>query len=65
MAIGLALVFAIPATRTFFALEVPRPTVVLAAVGIIAIAVCALEAGDRAINAVLGRRLATPRMDSG
>jgi magnesium-transporting ATPase (P-type) len=65
MAIGLALVFAIPATRTFFALDVPRPTVVLAAIGIIAIAVCALEAGDRAINAVLGRRLATPRMDSG
>jgi cation-transporting ATPase E len=65
MAIGLALVFAIPATRTFFALEVPRPAVVLAEVGIIAIAVFALEAGDRAINAVLGRRLATPRMDSG
>jgi cation-transporting ATPase E len=50
MALGLAMALVIPAARTFFGLDLPRPLVALAAVGIIAIALVALEAGDRVIR---------------
>ena len=45
MALGMLVVLATPALRTFFALDLPRPLVLLAAVGAVALSGLALEAG--------------------
>ncbi len=61
MAAGLAAVMVVPALRSFFDLDIPRPIVTLAAVGIVALALLALEAGDRLSTSPVGsalRRLA-------
>jgi cation-transporting ATPase E len=47
MAAALVGLLAVPAARAFFALDVPRPLVLLAAVGIVALAVAALDTGWR------------------
>ena len=50
MLASFATVLAIPATRSFFALDHPRPVVLLAAVGIAALADSALEAGWQLVD---------------
>ncbi|HXI95383.1 MAG TPA: HAD-IC family P-type ATPase, partial [Candidatus Acidoferrum sp.] len=45
---GLLIAFILPALRTLFDLDLPRPIVALAAAGVIALAFLGLEAGDRA-----------------
>jgi magnesium-transporting ATPase (P-type) len=50
MAAGLALALAIPAVRSFFDLDFPKPIIVLGAAGIITLAVGSLEAVNRAIT---------------
>jgi cation-transporting P-type ATPase E len=47
MASGLAIAMLIPQARQFFDLDLPRPLVALAALGIVALALGALELGDR------------------
>ncbi|HYM67061.1 MAG TPA: HAD-IC family P-type ATPase, partial [Patescibacteria group bacterium] len=56
MAVGLVAALLTPAVREFLDLELPRPLVVLAATGIAALALAALEAGDRIVTLVLSRR---------
>ena len=57
MAVGLVLAMLIPQVRAFFELDWPRPMVVFAALGIIALALGVLEVGDRLIR---GARLVRP-----
>jgi cation-transporting ATPase E len=47
MAAGLLASLVLPPLRALFDLDLPRPTVSLAAIGIIALAILSLEAGDR------------------
>jgi cation-transporting P-type ATPase E len=47
MASGLAIAMLIPQARQFFDLDLPRPLVALAALGIVALALGSLEIGDR------------------
>jgi cation-transporting ATPase E len=47
MAAGLLAAVVVPPFRAFFDLDLPRPTISLAALGIIALAILSLEAGDR------------------
>jgi cation-transporting ATPase E len=65
MAAAFAGLLAVPAARRFFALDVPRPIVLLAAVGIIALAVAALDTGWRIARWAGARsgRSATPDGD--
>ncbi|HET7465314.1 MAG TPA: HAD-IC family P-type ATPase [Candidatus Dormibacteraeota bacterium] len=49
MALGLATVLLIPPARAFFDLDFPRPLVMLAAVGIVSLALGALEMGSNAL----------------
>jgi cation-transporting P-type ATPase E len=56
MTVGLLIAFLVPTLRVLFDLDLPRPIVALAAVGVVALAFLALEAGDRA--AALIARLA-------
>jgi len=62
--VGLALAFvvvmALPAMRSFYALNLPPLLVSLAAVGIIAMAVGVLESGWRTVNWIRERRASTP-----
>ncbi len=55
MAIGLGVTVMTPMARQFFDLDFPRPIVSLAAVGIVALAFLALEAGDRLVTFLAGR----------
>jgi cation-transporting ATPase E len=48
MAAGMLVALALPAAREFFALEIPRPLLLLAGVGAAALSGLALEAGWRA-----------------
>jgi cation-transporting ATPase E len=48
MSAGLLITFVTPGLRTFFDLDLPRPIVGLAAVGVAALAFLGLEVGDRA-----------------
>lgn len=48
MSAGLLFTFLTPGLRTFFDLDLPRPVVALAAVGVVALAFLGLEIGDRA-----------------
>lgn len=50
MAAGLTLSLLLPPARTFFELDWPSPIVVLATIGIIALALAILETGDRLIR---------------
>jgi cation-transporting ATPase E len=50
MASGLAIAMLIPAARQFFDLDLPRPLVALAALGIVALALGSLEMGDRIVR---------------
>jgi cation-transporting ATPase E len=50
MAAGLLAAVVVPPLRAFFDLDLPRPIVSLAAVGIIALAILSLEAADRAAS---------------
>jgi len=60
MSAGLIAAFLTPSLRTFFDLDLPRPVVALAAVGVVALAFLGLEVGDRAAALVgsLALRLA-------
>jgi cation-transporting ATPase E len=60
MSAGLLAAFLTPSLRTFFDLDLPRPVVALAAVGVVALAFLGLEVGDRAAALVgsLALRLA-------
>ena len=58
MGAGLAGVLAVPATRSFFELDFPRPMAVLAAVGIVGLALAGLELGRHAVQAMRARRVA-------
>jgi cation-transporting ATPase E len=53
MTVGLLIAFLFPALRVLFDLDLPRPIVALAAVGVVALAFLGLEVGDRAA-AVIG-----------
>jgi P-type E1-E2 ATPase len=48
MGLGSVLVFIVPGLRSFYALELPRPTVVLAAIGIVALTAAVMYAALRA-----------------
>jgi hypothetical protein len=70
MTAGLLMAFMVPMLRTLFDLDLPRPIVALAAVGVIALAFLGLEAGDRAARLIgslalrlggIGRQLERPR----
>jgi cation-transporting ATPase E len=52
MTAGLLMAFMVPMLRTLFDLDLPRPIVALAAVGVIALAFLGLEAGDRAARLI-------------
>ncbi|MGA7913141.1 MAG: HAD-IC family P-type ATPase, partial [Candidatus Dormiibacterota bacterium] len=54
MVVGLALVLLVPAARLFFDLDFPRLIVILAATGIVSLAVIILEMGDRLMTRVAG-----------
>jgi cation-transporting ATPase E len=56
MGAGLAGVLAIPAARSFFELDFPRPMAILAAIGIVSVALAGLELGSRAVEALRTRR---------
>ena len=55
MAAGLVVVLAVPSWRSFFALSVPRPVLLMAGVGIAALAGLAMETGWRLSGWVGGR----------
>ena len=64
MAVAILAVLAVPQSRSFFALEIPRPLVLLAGVGAAALAGLALEAGW-AVAGRIGRSRPTRRKGSG
>ena len=53
MTVGLLAAFLVPALRELFALDLPRPIVALAAIGVAALALLGLELGDR-VAALIG-----------
>ena len=55
MACGLAVVVLVAPARQFFDLDFPRLTVLLAATGIVALAIGTVELGDRAVSLLTGR----------
>ncbi|MGB8649256.1 MAG: HAD-IC family P-type ATPase [Mycobacteriales bacterium] len=57
MAAAFVVVLAVPATREFFAIPLPRPLLWLAAVGVVALSGLALESGWRAAGWMSGRGL--------
>ena len=61
MACGLAIVVLVPSARQFFDLDFPRLTVLLAAVGIVAIAFTVLELGERAVSWAISYGMAARR----
>jgi magnesium-transporting ATPase (P-type) len=61
MAAGFAVVLAMPAGRTLFALDLPRPLVAIAVVGLVAIAGGLMEAGRRVVSTRLGTFDPVPR----
>ena len=61
MAVGFVVVLLVPAARNFFDLDFPRAIVAFAAVGIIGVALAALEGGDRSVRAAVHRWSAARR----